>query len=269
MKRIIVATDFSAEAENATLYAINIAKKQGYELIIFSLYNLSIHALNARASTITMQDLLAIKRGRLEALMANLNKTHHIQTIPHFATGDFYEEINRCIEIYDADLLVMGMAKKSFEQDLLGNTTTSAIHKLKIPILSIPLEVKYQGIKHILFACDTANGMPNKALEGIMSFASTCGATVEIFNVMEKADAIKEKADLYDFDTITKDVIYYYRNIESTEVIKAIKQEVLDTSTDLLVMVPQKHGFWDSLMHRSKTRAMASGNNIPLLSIPM
>ncbi|MNR37414.1 hypothetical protein D3C85_1554260 [compost metagenome] len=86
---------------------------------------------------------------------------------------------------------------------------------------------------------------------------------------MEKADAIKEKADLYDFDTITKDVIYYYRNIESTEVIKAIKQEVLDTSTDLLVMVPQKHGFWDSLMHRSKTRAMASGNNIPLLSIPM
>ncbi|MND72145.1 hypothetical protein D3C80_636890 [compost metagenome] len=151
----------------------------------------------------------------------------------------------------------------------MGNTTTSAIHKLKIPILSIPLEVKYQGIKHILFACDTANGMPNKALEGIMSLASTFGATVEIFNVMEKAEAIKEKADMYNFDTITTDVIYYYRNIESTEVIKAIKQEVLDTSTDLLVMVPQKHGFWDSLMHRSKTRAMASGNNIPLLSIPM
>lgn len=267
MKRIIVATDFSAEAENATLYAVNIAKEQGYELIIFSLYNLSIHALNARAATISMQDLLAIKRGRLEAHIDRITETYTIQVTPHFATGNFYEEINRCIETYEADMLVMGMAQKSFEQDLLGNTTTSAIHKLTIPILSIPLEVKYTGIKHILFACDTASGTPNKALDTTMSLAAAFNATVEIFNVTEKAEEIKE--DVYDNDTLTKDVVYYYRNTKSSEVIKAIKQEVLDTATDLLVMVPQKHGFWSSLMHRSKTRAMASGNNIPLLSIPM
>ncbi|MNH31162.1 hypothetical protein D3C79_915000 [compost metagenome] len=85
----------------------------------------------------------------------------------------------------------------------------------------------------------------------------------------ERAEEIKESAAVYDNNKLTNDVVYYYRNTESTEVIKAIKQEVLDTQTDLLVMIPQKHGFWSSLMHRSKTRAMASGNNIPLLSIPM
>lgn len=51
-------------------------------------------------------------------------------------------------------MLILGMPKKSFEQDMLGNTTTSAIYNLKFPILTIPAHATYKGIKHILYAAD-------------------------------------------------------------------------------------------------------------------
>jgi len=52
-------------------------------------------------------------------------------------------------------------------------------------------------------------------------------------------------------------------------VLKVIEEEVIHMNADLLIMVPQKYGFLESIIHRSKTRVMASNNNVPLLSIPI
>lgn len=270
MRKIIIATDYSPEASNATAYAASLAAKRGYELILFTLYNPSIHALNARSSGALLDGLMTENQNKLNETASEIENSHKVTVTPYFATGDFFEEIKRCIETTEADMLVMGMAQKSIEQDLLGNTTTTAIHRLQIPILSIPLEVKYEDIKHILFAYDAAHGVPEQALERVHTLAEGYGATVEIFNVKDKAGEIENKTeDTTVIDEMMDDIAYYYKNVESTEVIKAIKQETIDTKTDLLVMVPQQYGFWSSIVHRSKTRMMASGNNILLLSIPM
>ncbi len=43
-------TDFSQEAENAVHYAASMAKENQYNMILFNLQSISIHALNAQAS---------------------------------------------------------------------------------------------------------------------------------------------------------------------------------------------------------------------------
>src|SRR5690606_23229824 len=65
-----------------------------------------------------------------------------------------------------------------------------------------------------------------------------------------------------------EDVEYTYKNYNSDDVIKAIKDEIQRLDAELLIMIPRKYGFWESLVRRSKTRMMASGLSIPLLSIP-
>ncbi|MFV0572463.1 MAG: universal stress protein, partial [Xanthomarina gelatinilytica] len=62
---------------------------------------------------------------------------------------------------------------------------------------------------------------------------------------------------------------YYFRNVASIQIIDAIHTEVKQMEADLLIMVPYKYGFWDSLVHRSKTRVMASESSVPLLSLPL
>lgn len=269
MKKIIIATDYSPEASNATDYAAQIAAKRGYGLVLFTLYNPSIHALNARSPSTFLNEMMTDNQKKLEDLATEIKTNFNIEVTTYFSTGSFFEEMERCIETTGATMLVMGMAQKSIEQDLLGNTTTTAIHRLKLPILSVPLDVSYHDIKHILFAYDATHEVPEQALEQVHTLAEDYGATVEIFNVKDRTDQIENDTNTSTIDELMDDISYYYKNVESTEVIKAIRQETLETKTDLLVMVPQQYGFWSSIVHRSKTRMMASGNNILLLSIPM
>lgn len=270
MKRIIVATDFSPAAINAADYAAQGAAERKQELVLFTLYKVSIHALNARSSTDAFAELLALKTAELNLAAANLEHRYGIRVIPKLASGDFYEEIVRCIGEFDAGMLVMGMAEKSLEQDLLGNTTTAAIHRLTIPVMAVPLGAVYHGIKHILFACDMLHGVHESILDRVQEVAAEHGALVEVFYVRQTIERLqREDTERAHLDEAMQGISYYYHNVQSARIVEAIKQEVIDSKTDLLIMVPHKYGFWDSLVHRSKTRLMASGNQVPLLSIPV
>lgn len=273
MKRIIIATDFSVEAENAMHYAAAAASERNYEVILFTLQNISIHALNSRISAEGLDQLIKKYQEKLDKVATKLAADYGISVTPYFAMGDFYEELPKCFEAHMADMVVLGMAQKSLEQDLLGNTTTQSLHRLTFPIMAIPLSAKYKGIKNILFACDIVRGVHKEVLERVKSFSQDFGSKVEVFHVSNKvAELIQEKASNTHLEEIEQEfsgISYQYKNIQSHEIVKAIKEEVELIQADLLVMVPYRYGFWASLVHKSKTRVMASNNSIPLLSLPL
>lgn len=273
MKRIIIATDFSAEAENAMHFAAAAAAERNYEVILFTLQNISIHALNSRISAEGLDQLILKYQDKLNKAAAKLATDYSITTIPHFAMGDFYEELPKCFEAHNADIVVLGMAQKSLEQDLLGNTTTQSLHRFSFPIMAIPLTVEYQGIKNILFACDMVRGVHKLILEKVKSFAQDFGANVEVFHVSDKVAELKqEKESSMHLEEIQEEfsgISYQYKNVQSNEIVSAIYAEMEVLQADLLIMVPYRYGFWASLVHKSKTRVMASSNSIPLLSLPI
>ena len=266
MKKIIVASDSSIEADNALAYAAKAAVEKDYELILFSLQNFSIHVLNARLPPNSLDSHLQAKEKQLRKKAEMVAKEFGIKVTPYFTTGIFFEEMERCIAETDADMLVMGMAEKSVEQDMLGNTTTAAISKLKIPVMAIPLGVTYKGIKTIVFACDIERGVHKQVLEKVHKIVRSFGAEMDIFNVTTAVDELSE-SNKQSIDESMSGVNYYYNDVVSEDVIQAIRDEVVAKKADILIMIPYKYGFWSSLVHKSKTRVMASGSNIPLLSI--
>ncbi|QES89447.1 universal stress protein [Rhizosphaericola mali] len=273
MNTIIVATDYSPEAENAMNYAASAAASIGnYEIILFNLYKLSVHTLNARSNSDFISETNASHQRKLNKASYQLEHAYGVKTTAYLATGDFDDEIEKCIKQYDAMMVVVGMPKKSFEQDLMGNTTTKMLHMAKIPTLAVPLDVKYTPIKNILFACDIMRGVHKMILRQVQAVAKLFHAEVELFYVSEKLNELshQEKADAA-VQKLRKnnDLDFVYKNVESSEIIEAISAEIDEFHADVLVMVPYKYGFWNSIVHRSKTREMASGNKIPLFSIPL
>lgn len=103
-----------------------------------------------------------------------------------------------------------------------------------------------------------------------MQLAEILKVEVEFFSVDEKVEyLIEEQGKINRNDTEAfQNVKFVYKSIRSNSVVNAIKQEIKNYEADILVMVPQKYGFWDSLVHISKTRIMAAGLDIPLLSLP-
>lgn len=274
MKTLIVATDFSEEAENALEYAGASAKEIGAKVIIFNSFSIPIHTANSILPATAIDNLAAQNKLLLKERASRLSVKYCIEV--GFESGllvEVSDELNRLFAKYDGSIVVMGMAPSSIAQDLFGNTTTSAIMKLAFPVLSIPPGAAFKKVKKILFACDVMRGVQKEILDRIKNIATAMNAEIEIFHVQDKVKQLRENDDQQDetdkIEEALAGVTYYYKDVSSGAVVREIENEIKNFNADLLIMIPQKYGFWESLVHRSKTRIMASNCNIPLLSIPL
>lgn len=270
MKTLIVTTDFSKEAENAIEYAGALAQQMKRKVILFNSFTIPVHATNSLLPASAFQEMVVRNREILEARALKLAQTYLIEVEYESGLLDLNEGVEDLIEKHNGSIVIMGMAAKSIDQDLFGNTTTSLMMKLKYPVLAIPIGSTFKGIDRILYACDELQEKP--ILDMIREIAKVLQAEVEIFHVgKHMARLADEEAEIpyaSSIDEALEEVPHYYKNIETGKVINEIEAEVLKSNIDLLIMVPHKYGFLDSLLHRSKTRVMASNNKVPLLSIP-
>lgn len=269
---IIAATNFSAIANNAVTYAAGLAKATGAKLILFNSFSLSVHSANSHITADAMQKQIEKAISRLENLAKQTAEMFKIET-ESICTYSFLEdELPKIIEHTKADVVVMGMAERSFEQELLGNSTTSAIKNLHVPVLAVPEKAHFFNIKKVLYACDSLSFSAIKRFSWIKNALGDFGAEIEFFSVDEKLDDLKEEQHRIlmnsNIEKEFEDVKYLYKTVRSNAVIDEIRKEIKNYEADLLIMVPQKYGFWDSLVHRSKTRILATGLDIPLLSFP-
>lgn len=274
MRTLIVATDFSKEAENAVVYASEVAKALKARIILFTSFSLSVHAANTRLSAAAMEHLIAQDHAKLKERAERIAKEYGIEA--SYESGLMLQvsvELENLYVKHNADLIIMGMAANSLAQDLFGNTTTASVMRLKFPVLAIPLGAKYEKVKKILFACDVLRGVQKKVLDRIKDLAIALGAEVEVFHVQNKVKLLESdsqhKYSKRSIDESLEGVSFFYKNVASNAVIEAIEKEIVDFNADVLIMIPQRYGFWDSLIHRSKTRIMASSCQIPLFSIPL
>ncbi|MBC73410.1 universal stress protein [Muricauda ruestringensis] len=270
MGTILVATNFSKTSDNAVLYAAHLAKLFKAKLVLFNVFKLPVHASNTWLSAESMDAMVAVNRNRLKEQALGLSEEFGITVDYECRIMDLEREIDSLMEIHKARFLVMGMSAKSMEQNLMGNPTTTLISMKKFPVLAVPVNAKFMGIDKILFACDLMQGIPLRILVRLKQIALGLKSEVTVFYVEQKLDELKEDNDVFEhIDRGLENVVHFYKKVNSDKVIWEIEKEIIDSNSNLLVMIPKKYGFWESLIHRSKTREMASGLNIPMLSIPI
>jgi len=270
MSSILVATNFSKTSENAVLYSASLAQLLKTKLVIFNAFRLPVHASNTLLTVESMEELMDQDREKLKIQALQLSDQFDIEVEYKCSYVDFNREIDTLMHTYNSRLLVMGMSEKTMEQNLLGNPTTTLISMKKFPVLAIPLHAKFSGIHKILFACDLKESVPLKTLARLRRMAIELKSEVTVFYVENRInEMLSEKDSLDNLDKGLEGATYFYKKVNSDAVIKEIEKEIENTSPDLLVMIPKKYGFWESIVHKSKTRVMASGLNIPLLSIPV
>lgn len=272
MKTLIAATDFSKEADNAVEYACFAAAIFDTDVLLFNAYHIPLHVSNARLPATVFNELMEKNEWLLKEKAEELSMKYSIKVRYETRFSQVDEEIESIFTQYDAEMVIVGTAPDSLGQELFGNTTTTLIMQHKLPVLAIPPGVKFKPIRKILFAVDFLRGVNIRILERIRMYARAAAAEVEVFHVQKELRSIDEnswQSTTDNIDSGLKGVPHTYKNIESDKVIDEIQKEIKRIDADLLVMVPQRYGFWKSIVHRSKTRVMASHTEVPLLSIPI
>ena len=270
MKTYIVATDFSENAGNALQFAGGLAAFTNATIILFNAYTVPVHAATGLVSAAGVEELLKANNEHLSDLAEPISRQYGVKITSTSKLGEIVYTIDELVAHTKADLVIMGMHAQKWSDRVFGNHTTAVIRKAQYPVLVIPPEATFSGVKKILYAFDGNTEYSPGSLSVLSDVVSRFNAEVQVFHVVTpNADSKLEEVKVYaETQKAFKDVSYDYKNVEEAEVIKGIEKEINEFGADLLVMVPHKLNVWESLLNQSTTRSMCLRTHIPLLVLP-
>ncbi len=267
---IIAATNFSPKANNAVVYAAEFAKVLGAKLILTNSFFFLEDGAQSLKSDDLAQNELVKATGRLEHLGKDLSKIFNI-VVEFFCDYSLLEEqlffLTKDIKV---EFIVMWMSDRSFDEDLKDDSMVSFIKKIKIPVLSVPERARFRNAKKILFAFNDLSLSSVEKLFWFTQITDDLQAEIEFFSIDEKVEEliqVQDKLNTADRDGF-QPVKFVYKSIKASTLVNEIKLEIKTYNADILILVLKKDGFWDSLVHISKTKNMVAGLDIPLLYLP-
>jgi len=167
MKRILVPTDFSEQAEYAIQLACQIVKKTGGEVIaLHVLDHTGLFDFSAGSSTYPMMGNpagLDLDQQFLETLYDNADEkcdkflkkhiTEGCKIEKKIKIGSAFHYITEEINEEKTDLVIMGSKGASgFEEVLIGSNTEKVVRHARCPVLTVKSEINIEAVNNIAFA---------------------------------------------------------------------------------------------------------------------
>lgn len=270
MKKILFPTDFSETANNALLYALSLAESLDATVYVLHVYELPI--INGGISAGLVQNVYdTVKFGQFENFKDNIPQLRKIADDNNFGhiplkfileEGNFLYIMRETILEEKIDYVVMGTTGYSdIEKKIFGTNTINAITSLKVPILSIPNHIKFNGIKNIGFTT-IFDDKDKDALYYLSEIASRHNGRVLCLHV-SKDGKYNEQA-LANWKEEFKDEPVDFLIEVNPEPVNAVLKFIQEANLDLLTVVSRNKGFFDKLFSPSVTKKIATKNSVPL-----
>ena len=189
MKRILVPTDFSDQAENALKVAAQIANKYGSEIYLLHMLELPMHTVDAvsTSSTDVIPEAVFFMKAaheRFEDLISRdyLQGINVIETV-NSNYNKAYEGIIAGSKENNVDMIIMGSdGSTGLEEFLVGSNTEKVVRNSNVPVLVIKHEHEVFRVDDFVYATAfEAEDLP--ALEKASEFAKTIKSKLHLLFV--------------------------------------------------------------------------------------
>lgn len=156
MGTILLPTDFSANANNALNYAVEIAELTGTSLQLLHVYTPMVPPNSVIRALIT-DEVLDAKKENLEKLIVQSNTIKSmypkLQVAIRSEVGETVSTILSCANEIKPELIIMGtLGVSNITRMIFGSNTAAVVSQSSFPVLCIPSECSFQLPKRILFA---------------------------------------------------------------------------------------------------------------------
>lgn len=157
MKRILVPTDFSKEAENALKVAAQLAKKHSAEIYLLHLLELPLHQVDALSGHSELPEAMFFMKLAHKKFEDTMNQDY-LEGIDVHETVNFQQSFAGIKDICkeeSIDLIVMGSHGASgFKEMFIGSNTEKVVRTSDVPVLVIKNEHKEFKVEDFVFASD-------------------------------------------------------------------------------------------------------------------
>lgn len=267
MKRILIPTDFSENAQKAIDYALTLFDNQDTCFTLLNTFYIpySVPDVSFSANDISYENskvLFEKERKRIGKDFPLLKAK--IET--KFSIGDVVGVV--AAEEENFDLVVMGTKGASgLTEVFIGSRTASMVKTVSIPVLVVPMEASIKRPKQILFATDDTFINREVDIELLKNIAIKNSSKVDAIYVSEndeEEEAIKVIiGSEVDFQLI--DIPHEMKHLEGENVEQVIADYTTNNSIDLIAMITNKGNLFYNLFHQSVTKKVVLHTKIPLL----
>lgn len=277
MKNILLPTDFSENAWNAISFALQLFKNETCTLYLLNTYtpiiynaeyvteNPAAYGLINTASETSINELKKITQ-RIEEEFHN--PKHTISQIS--SLNSLVGEIKVLHQEQILDFIVMGTkGATGAEKVLFGSNTVHVLNAAICPVLAIPSHFGFETPHELLFPSDYNISFKESQLKPIVDIAIRHHSRVNILHVFygetltEKQETNRKKLEIY-FEHTS----YLFHEVKNQNIPDAISKFQLKHRVNLLVMINNKHSFFENLFFKNKINQIGFQLNIPFLVIP-
>lgn len=273
MDTILIATDFSPAAKNATEYGVQLAKFFNARLVLVNAYPIPPTDYETGFSA---EMISALQKGSEEAL-DNLKKEIIEKHGRDFGIdclaqmGFPYEVIDNACKHFSADLVVMGIKGHAgaLKEHVIGTSAVRVARHLQIPAFIIPEDVKYHRIRTIAFACDLDKTEETDLAYVAKYFANVFEAELDVVNIENPGKELSTaKSKTFNFLEKKLESIKH-KTVYSTDKDPAqgLRDYLKAHPADLVITNPKKHNIFHNLFHESVTKELAFHLDCPILTI--
>jgi nucleotide-binding universal stress UspA family protein len=272
MKTILIPVDFSETARNSAHYAVGLAKWLGIDkLVLFNAYNMPL-ATEMSWAVLQAEELKEISEHGLEefrkSLVAEVGTEIAVECRSEF--GFVTDQLESLALEIQPDLIVMGITGGGkLEEALIGSNTTHVVYHTHIPVLIVPPDAKWQPVRTIGWACDYKDILKTTPVETIKKVVNFFSAElVVVHNAPEpnsfNPDTLNGNDQVHG---MFKELEPQFVTVSNEHFTEAMNEFTEECKIDLLLAVPKKLSWLESLFHRSHTKMLAFHSHVPLLCV--
>lgn len=269
MTTVIVHTDFSVSARNALGYTCALADKQHVQLVLLHIYTIPEMYTGDGIALTTVRHAFAEAEERLEE---EVDWIHHnyssISITSRAVVGDFMVSLREQVNAFRPALVVIGAGMHSDDLWSFDADIVDAFIDLSVPVLTIPRHVTYAPVHKVCFACNLRYAGPRMPVAAVKEIVRLTGAQLYIVFVAPAAD---KGIAMQESEAFIKETFAAYNpccySLSEADIVENIGHFINEYNIDLLQVVPRRQGIYDSLFHKTNTRALARINTIPVIAL--
>jgi nucleotide-binding universal stress UspA family protein len=275
MKTFIVPTDFSDTSKNAAMYAVQLVSEvKDARIILYHVFD----KIFSGADGSPLTDEPTARRKIMELALKSMKTEMLLRAedidISYVAEEEnsFIDSLKRFAQANQADLIIIGITGTSrMEQIVMGSNTLNIVHRNICPVMIVPPDAHFKGIKRLLYACDFKDVEKTTPVATLKAMLDLFGSEIFVVNVSE--GNVKETVELYNEQKSRlkailegyKSEFFFVKNHDFTD---AINQFAADKNIDLILTVPKKHSFLTKIFASTHTKKLVYHCHVPIVAVP-
>lgn len=273
MKHILIPTDFSECANDASDFAIDFAIKANAKLDFLHLLSTPMDWVKLPLGKEILYPEILKQIGHTKNELSKwLNKAHKmkIEANRSIVYNRGKEEIFNHIKNYNCDLIVMGSnGTKGLKEKVIGSNAQQILRNANVPVIIVKKRI-VKPIKNMLFVSDFKD-VSISAFHIITHFANIVGAHIDLLFVntpkyfVESEETDTNMGNILKYcnrsDICTKNII----NADSIE--KGINDFIRENGTDLIAICTHGKSSIFQLFNPSIAETLTNHLDLPVLSV--